>query len=93
MFRPKELPHNFDIDIGNDDVEDMGIVYKAFLPKYNSINLKFLNNNKNIPPVKGKNIPILILGPCLSHIDPEEEEISINNYINNINIGIISEIQ
>ena len=93
MFRPKELPHNFDIDIGNDDVEDMGIVYKAFLPKYNSINLKFLNNNKNIPPVKGKNIPILILGPCLSHIDPEEEEISINNYINNINIGITSEIQ
>ena len=93
LFRPRELPLNFNVDIGNDDVDDMGMVYKAFLPKYDSINLKFLNNNRNIRPFKGRNIPILVLGPCLSHIETEDEEVSINNYINNINIGIASEIQ
>ena len=90
LFRPRELPLNFNVDIGNDDVDDMGMVYKAFLPKYDSINLKFLNNNRNIRPFRGKNIPILVLGPCLSHIETEDEEVSINNYINNINIGITS---
>ena len=93
LFRPRELPLNFNVDIGNDDVDDMGMVYKAYLPKYDSIDLKFLNNNRNIRPFRGKNIPILVLGPCLSHIEAEEEEVSINNYINNINIGIASEIQ
>ena len=92
LFRPRELPLNFNVDIGNDDVDDMGMVYKAYLPKYDSIDLKFLNNNRNIRPFRGKNIPILVLGPCLSHIEAEEEEVSINNYINNINIGIASEI-
>ena len=93
LFRPRELPLNFNVDIGNDDVDDMGMVYKAYLPKYDSIDLKFLNNNRNIRPFKGRNFPILVLGPCLSHIEAEEEEVSINNYINNINIGIASEIQ
>ena len=93
LFRPRELPLNFNVDIGNDDVDDMGMVYKAFLPKYDSIDLKFLNNNRNIRPFKGRNFPILVLGPCLSHIETEDEEVSINNYINNINIGIASEIQ
>ena len=92
LFRPRELPLNFNVDIGNDDVDDMGMVYKAYLPKYDSIDLKFLNNNRNIRPFKRRNIPILVLGPCLSHIEAEEEEVSINNYINNINIGIASEI-
>ena len=36
---------------------------------------------------KNKNIPILILGPCLSHYNNREEEYSINNYINNVEIG------
>ena len=93
LFRPRELPLNFNVDIGNDDVDDMGMVYKAYLPKYDSIDLKFLNNNRNIRPFKGRNFPILVLGPCLSHIETEDEEVSINNYINNINIGIASEIQ
>ena len=93
LFRPRELPLNFNVDIGNDDVDDMGMVYKAYLPKYDSIDLKFLNNNRNIRPFKGRNFPILVLGPCLSHIEAEDEEVSINNYINNINIGIASEIQ
>ena len=93
LFRPRELPHNFNIDIGNDDMDDLGLIYKAFLPKYNSINSKFINDKKDIKLVKGKNIPILILGPCLSHNDTEgQEEISINNYINNIEIGFASDI-
>ena len=88
LFRPRELPLNFNVDIGNDDVDDMGMVYKAYLLKYDSIDLKFLNNNRNIRPFKGRNIPILVLGPCLSHINAEnDQEISVNNYINNVEIG------
>ena len=45
------------------------------------------NTQKELLSCKGKNIPILVLGPCLSHIQNGEEEYSINNYLNNIEIG------
>jgi hypothetical protein len=38
LLRPRTLPHNFNIDFGNDIDGDIGIVYKAFLPKYKDIN-------------------------------------------------------
>ena len=87
ILRPRELPPNFNIDFGNDIEGDIGIVYKAFLPKYNLINKREENTQKELLSCKGKNIPILVLGPCLSHIQNGEEEYSINNYLNNIEIG------
>ena len=88
LLRPRELPPNFNIDFGNDIEGDIGIVYKAFLPKYNEINGKKENNQKELSAFKGKNMPILILGPCLSNYNNNgEEEYSINNYINNVEIG------
>ena len=87
ILRPRELPPNFNIDFGNDIEGDIGIVYKAFLPKYNLINEREENTQKELLSCKGKNIPILVLGPCLSHIQNGEEEYSINNYLNNIEIG------
>ena len=88
LFRPRQLPPNFAVDLGNNVDEDIGLIYKAFLPKYNGMNERFKENPKELQNLKGKNIPILVLGPCLSHIDAGgEEEISINNYINNIEVG------
>lgn len=88
LFRPTQLPPNFSVDLGNNVDEDIGIIYKAFLPQYNSINNAFKENPKDIQNLKGKNIPILVLGPCLSRNDTGgEAEININNYINNIEVG------
>ena len=88
LLRPKELPPNFNIDFGNDIEGDIGIVYKAFLPKYNDINERKEDNQKELLSCKGKNIPILVLGPCLSHYNMNgEEEYSINNYLNNVEVG------
>jgi len=88
LFRPQRLPPNYKVDLGNDVDEDIGLIYKAFLPKYSVINYVFKENEKDIKQLKDKNVPILVLGPCLSHYDTEEkEEISVNNYINNIGVG------
>jgi hypothetical protein len=88
LLRPKELPPNFNIDFGNDIEGDIGIVYKAFLPKYNDINERKEDNQKELLSCKGKNIPILVLGPCLSHYNMNgQEEYSINNYLNNVEVG------
>ena len=46
---------------------------------------------KELQECKNNNLPILILGPCLSHHNSnEEEEFSINNYINNVEIGFVN---
>ena len=87
IFRPRTLPRDFKTDIGNEEEYDFGFIYKAFLPKYNLFNSRFEENKHDIHSVKGKNVPILILGPCLSHVNDNAEEPSINNYINNIEIG------
>ena len=88
LLRPRELPPNFNIDLGNDIEGDIGIVYKAFLPKYNKVNERKESTQKELLSCRGKNIPILVLGPCLSHNNGSgEEEYSINNYINNVEVG------
>ena len=87
LLRPRTLPPNFNVDFGNDIDGDIGIVYKAFLPKYKDINEKMQINEKELQACKYKNIPILILGPCLSHYNNREEEYSINNYMTNVEIG------
>ena len=88
IFRPRQLPPNFSVDLGNNMDEEFGLIYKAFLPKYNLVNNLFKTDPKDIQSLKEKNIPILVLGPCLSHYDTGgQKEISINNYINNIEVG------
>ena len=88
LLRPRELPRNYNVDFGNNIDEDIGIVYKAFLPKFNNINERKENTQKELLSCKGKDIPILVLGPCISHKNGTgEEEFSINNYINNVEVG------
>ena len=87
ILRPKVLPPNFNVDYGNDIEGDIGAIYKAFLTKYQDANKIMDTCQKELLSCKGKEIPILILGPCLSHISMGEEDYSINNYINNIEVG------
>ncbi len=89
ILRPKALPPNYNVDFGNDVEGDIGAIYKAFLTKYQDANKMPSNNKKEWSSCKGKEIPILILGPCLSHNSIGSEDYSINNYINNIEIGFI----
>ena len=71
--------------------EYFGFFYKIFLPKYQNINRKKEANRKDLQECKNNNLTILILGPCLSHHNSnEEEELSINNYINNVEIGFVN---
>jgi hypothetical protein len=87
ILRPKVLPPNYKIDFGDDIEGDMGAIYKAFLTKYEDANKIPNNNQKELLSCKDKSIPILIIGPCLSHISSGENDYSINNYINNIEVG------
>ena len=61
LFRPQQLPHNFNVDFGNDMDEDICLLYKAFLPKYNMINTLFKEEKEDIKSLKNKNIPIIFL--------------------------------
>ena len=91
ILRPKILPPHFKTDLGNNMDEDLGLIYKAFLPKYNMVSTLFEENEKEVKQLKDNNTPILILGPCLSHYDAgDQEEISINNYISNVGIGFVN---
>ena len=67
LLRPKVLPPNFNVDFGNDIEGDIGIVYKAFLPKYKDVKELKENSKKELASCKAKKMPILVLGPCLSH--------------------------
>lgn len=88
LLRPKVLPPNFNVDFGNDIEGDIGIVYKAFLPKYKDVKEFKENTKKELSSCKGKDMPILVLGPCLSHYSHgDEADYSINNYIINVEIG------
>jgi hypothetical protein len=91
ILMPRILPPFFKTDLGNDMDEDLGLIYKAFLPQYNRVSTLFEENEKEIKQLKDSDTPILILGPCLSHYDAgDKEEVSINNYINNVGIGFIN---
>ena len=87
LLRPRTLPPNFNVDFGNDLEDDIGIVYKAFLPKYNDINKSKQYNTNDIKYSKGKEIPILVIGPCITHFYSDGDDYSINNYINNVEVG------
>ena len=90
LLRPKTLPPNFNVDFGNDLEDDIGIVYKAFLPKYDDINKIKQYNTNDLKSNKVKEIPILVIGPCITHFCSDGEDYSINNYINNVEVGFVS---
>lgn len=83
IFKPRELPPNFNFDFGNNLNEDLGVVYKIKLPKFE----EFVQNyksplSKEIANCKGKNVPVLVIGPSFIKNDNNDNK-SLNSKITN----------
>jgi hypothetical protein len=93
LFRPKELPEFYNINLGDDLDVDEGNVYKYKLPKYSEANSLILKlTKKEIESCKKGDTPILIIGPNNdSDLNNNSEGIiEINNNDNSINKYFLS---
>ena len=101
LFRPKELPEHYNIDLGNNIEEIDGNIYKYNLPKYSETHLKIKDlSKKEVEECKKNNIPIIIIGPNVKNTNSIEnnnniniENSSINNYFLNLTIGFTENIK
>ena len=97
LFRPKELPEFYNINLGDNLDGDEGNIYKYKLPKYSEANSLMLNlTKKEIESYKKGDTPILIIGPSndsdLNNNSERTNEInnndnSINKYFLTISLG------
>ena len=100
LFRPKELPEFYNINLGDNLDGDEGNIYKYKLPKYSEANSLTLNlTKKEIESYKKGDTPILIIGPSndsdLSNnnegiIEINNNDNSINKYFLSINLGFVN---
>ena len=87
IFRPQEIPPNFNVDLGNDLEGDPGKIYKNYLPKIEELDKWCANQNKkDLLNSKKKHEPIIVFGPCF---DNSKE--GINKYIGNMHIAFASD--
>ena len=101
LFRPKELPENYNVNLGDNIEGEDGNIYQYHLPKYSEANLKIPDlTKKQVESCKKNEIPIIIIGPNsrnlnnsgnIENIDNDininSNNSSINNYFLNLNIG------
>ena len=96
LFRPKELPENYNVNLGDSIEGEEGNIYQYNLPKYSESHLKIPDlNKKQVDQCKKNEMPIIIIGPNINNLNNFEnidKEIistnsSINNYFLNLNIG------
>ena len=97
LFRPKELPEYYNINLGDNLDGDEGNIYKYKLPKYSEANSLKLNlTKKEIESYKKSDTPILIIGPnddsdsnkiSEGIIEINNNDNSINKYFLSINLG------
>ena len=97
LFRPKELPEFYNINLGDNLDGDEGNIYKYKLPKYSEANSLKLNlSKKEIESYKKGDTPILIIGPSNDSdlnnnnegiIEINNNDNSINKYFLSINLG------
>ena len=91
LFRPKKLPINYKVDLGDNLDIDEGNIYKYRLPKYSEAFSKNENlTKKQIESCKKHEIPIVVIGPNNKNIENEDNMInnnSINKYFLNLNLG------
>ena len=99
LFRPKDLPEHYTIDLGDNIEEIDGNIYKYTLPKYSEAHLKIKDlNKKEVEECKKKNIPIVVIAPNIKNRNNMENNISIenssiNNYFLNLTIGFTDNIK
>lgn len=96
IFRPKELPQFYNINLGDNLEGEDGNIYKYELPGYSEAHLKIPDlTKKQVDECIKKEIPIVIVGPNIKNSknieNIENENInnnsSINKYFLNLNIG------
>ena len=101
LFRPKELPENYNVNLGDSIEGEDGNIYQYHLPKYSEANLKIPDlTKKQVEACKKNEMPIIIIGPNsrnlnnsgnIENIDNDininSNNSSINNYFLNLNIG------
>ena len=96
IFRPKVLPDNYNMDLGDYLEAENGNIYNCYLPKFSETQLKIKDlTKKQVEECIKKKIPILIVGPNINNIinDDNIENINentnnnINKYFLNLNIG------
>ena len=96
LFRPKELPEYYIINLGDNLEEEDGNTYQYKLPPYSEAHLKIRDlTKKQVDECLKKEIPIVIVGPNIKNVkyieNIEKEGInnnsSINKYFLNLNIG------
>ena len=97
IFRPKELPENYNIDLGDSIDGEVGNIYQYKLPKYSEAHLLIKDlTKKQVEEIKKNKTPIVIVGPNVKNINNDPNIISnennannssINNYFANLNIG------
>lgn len=91
LFRPKQLPENYDIFMGdNIDVVE-GEIYLCKLPKYSEANVKIERlKNKDVNKCLKNNDPILVVGPnnnSSTKTSTKNSSSSINKYFLNLYVG------
>ena len=98
LFRPKDLPEFYNINLGDNLEGDEGNIYKYKLPKYSEANSLRLNlTKKEIDSCKKGDLPILIIGPNTNDsslnnnnegiIEINNNDNSINKYFLSLNLG------
>ena len=96
LFRPKELPEYYNINLGDNLEGESGNIFKYELPPYSEAHLKIGDlTKKQVDECLKKEIPIIIVGPNIKNVNNieniENEGInnnrSINKYFINLNIG------
>ena len=95
LFRPKELPENYNINLGDNINIDEGNIYKYILPKYSEVNSKICDlTKKEIDLCKKNQTPIVIIGPTNNVTDNNlENNTSLNKYFLELNIGFAENIK
>ena len=87
-LRPKILPNNYNIYLGDDEDEGEENIYNYNLPKYSEVNLKYRDpSKKEIESCKKDDMPILIIGPTNS--EDNIDDTNINKYFLELNIGFV----
>ena len=100
LFRPKELPEFYNINLGDNLDADEGNIYKYKLPEYSEANSLMLNlTKKEIESCKKGDTPILIIGTSNDSdlknnnegiIEINNNDNSINKYFLSINLGFVN---
>ena len=95
LFRPKELPENYNINLGDNINIDEGNIYKYILPKYSEMNSKICDlTKKEIDLCKKNQTPIVIIGATDNVTDNNlENNTSLNKYFLELNIGFAENIK